>query len=253
MCNQKPLVSVIMPMYNSARYVAESIESVIAQTYSNWELMVIDDGSIDDSIKIVKEYSRRDDRIKLLFNDNHVGNPSAPRNYGIEKAQGEFIAFLDSDDVWLPEKLEEQLQLFKDKDTKVVFSYYKKIQADGTRRKGVVKSPDRVNYRQLLRGNVIGNLTGIYDTKRTGKHFFMHLGHEDYVYWLHILRDGGYAVNTQKVHAFYRLTDNSISRNKFKVFKWDWHIFRHIEKLDFIEASYCFCCYAVKGLLKTMR
>lgn len=248
----KPTVSVIMPLYNAEKYVEQAVRSVIDQTFENWELIVVDDCSRDSSALIVERMAAEDVRIRLLSTEKPSGSPTQPRNIGVENARGRYIAFLDSDDLWLPTKLEEQLPFFKDEETKVVFSYYKKMESDGTMRKGIVTSPCRVDYELLLRGNVIGNLTGIYDTERVGKHFFERLGHEDYVYWLHILRDGGYAVNTQRLHAVYRLTENSVSRNKLKVFLWDWYIYRHIEHLSLPHACYCFMCYAIKGLRKVL-
>lgn len=246
------LVSVIMPLYNAEKYVEQAIRSVINQSFTDWELIVVNDCSPDNSATIVSKLADEDSRIKLLHTDTPSGSPTLPRNIGIKHAQGRYIAFLDSDDLWLPNKLAEQLQLFHNSDASVVYSYYKKMENNGEIRNGIVKSPRSVNYKQLLRGNVIGNLTGIYDTEKVGKHYFEHVGHEDYVYWLHILREGGYAMNTQKVHAVYRLTDNSVSRNKFKVFLWDWHIYRDIEKLNLFHAVYCFMCYAVKGIRKAI-
>lgn len=250
---QQPIVSVIMPLYNAEKYVEQAVRSVISQTFRDWELIVVNDCSRDSSASIVEQLAKEDSRVRLLHTEKPSGSPTLPRNIAIENARGRYIAFLDSDDVWLPEKLEEQLPLFQDEETKVVFSYYKKMEADGTVRNGVVTSPKKVSYSKLLKGNVIGNLTGIYDTKKVGKHYLQRLGHEDYVFWLHVLKGGGYAVNTSKVHAIYRLTDNSVSRNKFKVFMWDWHIYRHVEKLNFFHAAYCFACYAVKGLLKAAK
>ncbi|MBQ0074366.1 MAG: glycosyltransferase family 2 protein [Prevotella sp.] len=247
---QQPIVSIIMPLYNAEKFVEQAVRSVMSQTFQNWELIVVNDCSTDTSATIVDRLAKEDERIKLLHTDKPSGSPTLPRNIAIENAKGRYIAFLDSDDVWLPEKLEEQLPLFEDEETKVVFSYYKKMENDGTLRSNVIKSPKMIDYSRLLKGNVIGNLTGIYDTKKAGKHFLEPVGHEDYVYWLHILRDGGYAVNTNKVHAVYRLTNNSVSRNKLKVCLWDWHIYRKIEKLSLPYSVYCFCFYAVKGLLK---
>lgn len=247
---QHTIVSIIMPLYNAEKYVEQAVRSVMSQTFREWELIVVNDCSKDLSAAIVERLAREDERIRLLHTEKPSGSPTLPRNIAIENARGRYIAFLDSDDVWLPEKLEEQLPLFADEQTKVVFSYYRKMDNDGTLRHGVIKSPERVDYSGLLKGNVIGNLTGIYDTEKAGKHLLERVGHEDYVYWLHILRDGGYAVNTLKVHAVYRLTDNSVSRNKLKVCLWDWHIYRNIEKLSLPYSVYCFCCYAVKGLLK---
>lgn len=248
-----PQVSVIMPLYNSELYVEQAIRSVISQTYNNWELIVVNDCSEDSSASIVEALAKEDHRIRLLHTKNPSGSPTLPRNIAIENANGRYIAFLDSDDVWLPNKLEEQLTLFNDDSVRIVYSDYRKIYRDGTISDKVVKGPEMVTYKTLLLGNVIGNLTGIYDCLKCGKHYMHNVGHEDYVHWLHILKDGGIARNTQQVHALYRLTDNSVSHNKFKVFLWDWHIYRHIEKLPLHKALYCFVNYAIRGISKSMH
>lgn len=248
-----PQVSVIMPLHNAEKYISEAINSVIAQTYNDWELIVVDDCSTDSSAAIVGDMAKHEPRITLLHTSQPSGSPTLPRNIALKQARGRFIAFLDSDDIWMPEKLEEQLQLFEHDDVKIVFSYYRKMDNNGSLHNSIIHSPESINYHQLLRGNVIGNLTGIYDTKKAGKHFFQNIGHEDYVFWLHILREGGVAVNTKKIHAAYRLTDDSVSRNKIRVLAWQWHIYRNIEHLSFLYASYCFICYAVKGIIKAVK
>lgn len=248
-----PTVSIIMPLYNSEKYVEQAVRSVISQTYQDWELIVVDDCSDDSSVTIVERFATEDKRISLLRTEKPSGNPTLPRNMAMKVAKGRFIAFLDSDDMWLPKKLEEQLPLFEGMEVKVVFSDYQKMDSNGAVRNNVIKSPEKIDYHQLLRGNVIGNLTGMYDTQVSGKHYYESVGHEDYLFWLHILRNGGYAVNTRKVHAIYRLTPDSISSNKFKVCFWNWHIYRHLEKLSIPKSIYCFACYSVKGLLKLIK
>ena len=191
-----PQVSVIMPLYNSELYVEQAIRSVISQTYNNWELIVVNDCSEDSSASIVETLAQEDPRIRLLHTKNPSGSPTLPRNIAIENANGRYIAFLDSDDVWLPNKLEEQLALFNDDSVRIVYSDYRKIYRNGTISDKIVKGPEIVTYKTLLLGNVIGNLTGIYDCLKCGKHYMYNVGHEDYVHWLHILKDGGIARNT---------------------------------------------------------
>ena len=145
-CQCSKLVSIIMPMHNSESYVSEAIDSVLAQSYQKWELIVVDDASTDKSRIIVEEYVCRDKRVRLLSNDFPVGMPYAPRNYGIKHAKGDYIAFLDSDDMWLPNKLAEQLPLFKDRRVAVVFSDYEKIDEKGNRAGRCVRTPKLVNY-----------------------------------------------------------------------------------------------------------
>ncbi len=246
------LVSVVMPMYNSGRYVGKAIESVIGQTYPHWELLVVDDGSTDNSCDVVRAYAVRDSRVQLLINDNPVGMPYAPRNYGIQHAKGDYIAFLDSDDMWLREKLSQQLVVFhRDQRTAVVYSDYEKIDEKGRRSARIITAPRKTNYKQMLYGNVIGNLTGIYDVRKVGKNYFTNVHHEDYAFWLSILKSGYIARNTQTVAALYRVRDSSVSANKLRVISWQWHIYRKVENIGILRSAYYFCFYAVGALRKS--
>lgn len=245
------LVSVIMPMHNSVRFMEEAIDSVIAQTYTNWELLIIDDASTDDSPLIAKRYADKDSRIKYLVNHNHIGMPSAPRNVGIKAAKGEFIAFLDSDDIWYPTKLSEQLQLFSEDNVAIVYSNYEKINERGEKNNRIVTAPARATYHSLLHGNVIGNLTGMYDRRKVGKIDFKDIHHEDYAMWLSILKKGYIAKNTRTTTAAYRVLDNSVSSNKLRVLPWQWMIYRKTEKLPFIHSCYYFANYAIRALIKS--
>lgn len=248
--NNSELVSVIMPMHNSARFVGKAIESVLAQTYSCLELLVVDDQSTDESCQIVKKYQSVDARVVLLSNDHHTGKPSAPRNMGVTHARGRYIAFLDSDDLWYPSKLEQQLTLFEDSRVAIVYSNYEKIDEDGNGANRIVKAPSTVNYRKLLLGNVIGNLTGIYDTGKVGVIPFMDIHHEDYVLWLTILKRGYIAKNTSTTTAAYRILVSSVSSNKFRTMSWQWNIYRNIERIGFLQSCYYFVNYAIRAYMK---
>jgi glycosyltransferase involved in cell wall biosynthesis len=248
----KGMVSVIMPMYNSERYIRESIESVLAQTYTNWELLIINDFSKDQSVSIAKEYVKKDSRIHLLNNDRRIGMPSAPRNVGVQAAKGRYISFLDSDDIWFPQKLEQQVALFDDNRIAIVYSNYEKIDENGNRCNRLVIAPPFATYKSLLGGNVIGNLTGIYDTKKAGKAIIKDIHHEDYAMWLHILKQGYNAQNTGTTLAAYRETSQSISSNKFKVTAWQWNIYRNVEHLSFFQSVFYFISYAWKAFFKSI-
>lgn len=245
------LVSIIMPMHNSASYVGEAITSVLKQTYPHWELLVIEDASKDNSCDIVRTYQEQDSRIHLLINDHHTGRPSSPRNMGVKHAKGRYIAFLDSDDVWSPEKLQQQIPLFEDEKVAIVYSNYEKMDEAGHRANRVVKAPPCATYNQLLSGNVIGNLTGIYDRQKVGKVEFLHVHHEDYVLWLSILKQGFIAKNTNTTNAAYRIVAGSISANKLKVLPWQWSVYRDIEGLSLLRSSYHFINYAFKAYFKS--
>lgn len=242
-----------MPCYNAAAFLKDAIESVIIQTYMEWELLIIDDCSLDNSVSIIKEYQRKENRIRFFTTKLPSGSPAIPRNIGIDQAKGRYIAFLDSDDVWLPTKLQEQVSLFEDSHVAVVFSNYEKMAEDGTCSGRMIIAPQKACYRSLLRGNVIGNVTGIYDTQKVGKIFFQDVHHEDYVLWLSILKQGYIAVNTNTVTALYRLRKNSVSSNKMNVLSWQWNIYVNIEKIGFLKSAYFFMCYVYKALKKTIK
>lgn len=248
----KALVSIIMPMHNSEAYLTEAIDSVIAQTYTNWELIIIDDSSTDRSVEIAKEYANKDIRISLHACPKHTGLPGTPRNLGINYAKGQYIAFLDSDDIWLPEKLNQQLPFFKDVRTAVVYSDYEKIDEYSHRSARIITAPEYIDYKHLLYGNVIGNLTGIFDIKKVGKNYFIDIHHEDYAFWLSILKKGYIARNTQTITALYRERSNSVSSKKWKNITWQWNIYRNIEHISFIRSLFYLFFYAIKALQKNI-
>lgn len=248
-------VSIIMPAHNAAKTIKESIDSVLSQTFTDWDLLVINDSSIDETEQIVSEYTRKDSRIRLLYTDKSVGKPFYPRNIGIKAAEGRFIAFLDSDDVWLATKLEKQIPLFDDEKVAIVFSYYEKfaINEAETKKNRVIKSPASVSYNSALYGNPIGNLTGVYDSKKIGKVFYEDAGHEDYILWLTILKKGFIAKNTNTVEARYRVAEKSVSSNKGKAASWTWNIYRKTLGFNIIKSAFCYSMYMLKGVLKYLK
>lgn len=247
-------VSVIMPVHNAGSYLDESIGSVLQQTYPYWELIVVDDGSTDNSASIIQYYAQVDSRIKYLQTSKPSGSPVLPRNIGIEHARGRFIAFLDSDDAWLSNKLKSQLAMFdKYEDMAICFSNYEKMTEAGERNERVIEAPPITTYQKLLRGNVIGCLTAVYDTEKVGKMYFSQHAHEDYILWLSILKRGYVARNTGTVEALYRVRKHSVSSNKWKTLSWQWDIYIHVEKLGYLRSMYCFLHYAYKAIRKTLK
>lgn len=250
---KEKLVSIIMPCHNGAPYIAEAIRSVQNQTYSDWELLVIDDCSSDDSVQIINTFAQSDSRIRLLHTSRSTGYPASVRNVGIQAAAGRYIAFLDCDDFWLPDKLEHQLPVFEKENVAVVFSWYLKMDQDGNRHQVPVISPSSVNYKKLLNGNVIGNLTGIYDVLKVGKVLQKQVHHEDYLMWLEILKNDLIALNTNSVEAVYRVQKNSVSGKKIKSFIWTWQIFYREIKMPWIKAVKCLLCYTISGVVKSFK
>ena len=245
-----PLVSVITPAYNSSKYILQTIRSVIGQTHQDWEMMVIDDRSTDDTAEVVCKAMREERRIHLICTKENKG-PAICRNTGIDRARGRYIAFLDSDDIWLPRKLELQLDLMRRKDCPLTYSAYKKIDEQGNPIGGLVEVPSAVAYRDLLKTNVIGCLTAMYDTRDLGKRFMPLIPlRQDYALWLNILKTEGTAFGLNECLAFYRVRSRSISRNKLEAAKWQWRTYRKVEKLSLPASLYYFAHYVCAGIRK---
>lgn len=220
-----PAVSIITPLYNGEKTIADCIESVLAQDFISWEMLIIDDGSSDNSIQIVKKYSA-DTRIKLLKNDGNLG-VGLSRNKAIEVATGRYIAFLDCDDYWHPEKLQKQLQFMQ--QAKIAFSYtaYTPVNEDKTPYNYVITAPKQLDFKTLCRNNYIGCLTVVYDSKLLGKQFFPAIRRrQDWVLWLNILKQtDGFALDESL--AFYRIATGSLSSNKFKLLKDNYLVYKN--------------------------
>jgi len=244
-----PLVSIVTPSYNTAKFIAECIESVLSQTYKNWELIVVDDCSYDGSLDIIERYVKRDSRIKLIVQAKNRGVAVA-RNRAIEEAKGDYIALLDSDDVWLPSKLEKQVSLMQSRDVLMSFCSYSTIGED-SKTIGLYNIKNSlINYSDMLKSSSIGTLTTIYNAKRLGKFYFKSIGHEDYVWKLDILKNMDYAEGLSEPLAKYRVVNKSLSSNKLKAISWQWKIYREIEKLSLFKSIYYFTHYAYYGFFK---
>lgn len=242
-------VTIIMPSYDSEKFIIESIESVLAQTYSNWELIIVDDCSPDDSNKIITKYVDSDGRIKLIKLQKNSG-PAVARNTAIEAASGRYIAFLDSDDVWLPNKLETQINFMHDNDLAFTYSSYRLVGEDNEHL-GVFITKDKISYFDMLKTCSVGCLTAIYDTKKIGKQYMpLILKRQDYGLWLKILKLIGETKGISEPLATYRIRKNSVSSNKVKAAKYQWKIYRDIEKLSFLKSLYYFVFYAYNGVTK---
>jgi len=246
------LVSIITPMYNSENFVEEAILSVIKQSYTNWEMLIIDDGSDDSSIEIVEKYLGRYNRIKLIKNTFNKG-ASLTRNIGIEKSSGRYIAFLDSDDVWLPMKLEEQIKFMNEEKVALSFSSYEKVDEFGNHIKNIRISNTNPTYDELLKSNHIGCLTAIMDLKIMNfKKFYMPniKTRHDHGLWLAILKKGFKASGNVKILAKYRHRSGSISFSKIKSIRYQWKLYRKVEKINIIPSIFCMICWAWYGFLK---
>jgi teichuronic acid biosynthesis glycosyltransferase TuaG len=243
------LVSIITPSYNSANYIGATIESIISQTYINWELIITDDCSTDQTIALIKSFQQKDKRIKLFENDVNSG-AGVTRNNCIKHANGRYIAFCDSDDQWKPEKLERQLSFMLENNYAFTFTAYDVIN-ELNEPKGVFIPPPKVTYHSLLQTCSIGCLTVIYDTKQLGKHYMPEIRkRQDYALWLKLIKQTKLAYGLTEPLAIYRSRSHSISSNKIKAAQFQWRIYREVEKLGFLASLYYFVHYAYFGIRK---
>ncbi len=248
------IVSIITPAYNAAKFIGETIESVLRQTYSNWELLICDDCSTDDTVKIVEQYGVADSRIRLLSTPQNTGSPSIPRNISLNEAKGKYIAFLDADDIWFPEKLEEQLVFMENNHYDFVYSNYEKMDFQGKRKDRYVCTRSTSTFWDILESNGIPCLTVLLRREIIDDIHFKQFPKEDYVFWLEILRTRGIvAYNTNKIHAVYREAKNSRSGNKVKMIKQQWYILRRVEKVKKVPAIYFMSIFLLKGFLKYLK
>lgn len=242
-------VSIIMPNYNGAIFIREAIDSVISQTYRNFELIVVDDCSQDNSAEIVLSYD--DDRIKFIKNEKNQG-AAKTRNAGIDFATGNWIAFLDNDDKWLPSKLEEHLAFMSDSGIAFSFTDYDVVRENGEQVCSYAPRGDAFDYRKILKHNSIGCSTAIYSAEKLGKIYMPEtaIKREDHACWLEILRNGNAAVCYHAPLTVYRLRANSVSANKTQMIKYQWKVYRENEGLGFLASLYYLGCWAINGVLK---
>jgi teichuronic acid biosynthesis glycosyltransferase TuaG len=245
-----PLVSIITPLYNGQKYIERAIVSVRNQTFSNWELLIVDDCSDDDSPVLVRNFTELDNRIKL-FTLGRNGGAAVARNFGIRVASGRFIAFLDCDDEWMPDKLEKQLDLLSQTGASFCFGAYIRVNEAGSFL-GSIGVPRLLSYNEALKTNYVGCLTAIYDTRILGKVFMPELMpcHEDYPVWLHIIKKSGVAVGVPTVLAKYCVRGSSLSSNKFKTVQQIWFTYRVLENLNFFSSIVCLVNQSVRALVR---
>ena len=240
------LVSVIVPTYNCEKVLGESIASVVGQTYQNWELLVVNDHSKDGTLAVAQDIASSEQRIRVIDLSQNGGVANA-RNVGMRAARGQYLAFLDSDDIWLPNKLDSQTEFMQKNDVGFSFCRYRRFYADG-RVGSIVRIPKVVGYQRLLRQNVIGCLTVMIDRTKVAPFTMRPGGYEDYFAWLQILKCGHLAWGLQKDLARYRVSTNSISSNKLHSTVLTWKTYRNLEKLPLPKALWCIGNYMVRSV-----
>ena len=242
------LVSIVTPVYNAEKYLEETVKSVQAQTYENWELFLIDDGSKDDSLKIAKKLAKSDKRINVISIDN--SGAAFARNIGISKASGRYLCFIDADDLWMNDKLEKQVAFMKEKDCAFSFTGYVFGDENAKPTDKVVYIPTSINYKQALKNTTIWTSTVMFDMTKLNKNDVMmpEIASEDTATWWNILKKIDCAEGLNEVLSIYRRSGKTLSSNKFVAIKRIWNLYRSHEKLGIVKSSTNFVGYAINAV-----
>lgn len=252
MAQIQPLVSVIMPAYNAEKYIENSIRSVISQTYTNWELLVLDDCSTDQTAEIAEHFASVDSRIRVLHNSRNMG-VARTRNNGLDLVKGQWIALLDSDDVWHDEKLQKQLHKAEESGADIIYCSYSMIDENAEHMSDYIVS-ESTSYSDMLKESVISCSTALLRQSVLSYHrFSTDYYHEDYAFWLELLKSGCRAVAVKEVLADYRVVQGSRSSNKLKSARNRWLMYRQVEKLPLARSVGVFTAYALHGIAKYRR
>lgn len=243
----KELVSIIMPTYNCAKFIGETIKSVIAQTYSNFELIIVDDCSKDNTKDVVNSFD--DERIKYYKLEKNSGAAVA-RTTAMNMAKGKYMAFLDSDDLWMENKLERQLKFMKDNNYNITCTAYEQVNEDGESLNKVIKTKKKADYNRILLDCPVGNSTVMYNVEALGKFEVPNIRkRNDDALWLQMLKKEKYIYGMDEVLAKYRIRSNSISSNKLSLIKYHWQLYRDIEHLSVIRSVFHICWWGVIKVL----
>lgn len=234
----KDLVSIIMPTYNCGAFIAETIRSVQAQTYTNWEIVIVDDCSTDDTKSVVYEFIKNDDRVKYHCLEENSGAAVA-RTRAMTLAEGEYMAFLDSDDLWMPDKLEKQLAFMKENGYAFSCTAYEQIDEESRSLDRVIKTVKKTDYNRLLLDCPVGNSSVMYNVGVMGKFEVPNIRkRNDDALWLQMLKKEKYIYGMPEVLMRYRIRKNSISSNKLKVVRYHWILYREIEHLNVFRSAF---------------
>ena len=244
------LVSIITPSYNSAKFIAETIQSVQNQTYSNWEMIIVDDGSSDETERVVLSIIQNDRRIQFHKLSQNSG-PAVARNTGIEKASGDYMTFIDADDIWFPTFIENNIKTIQETGIPFVFSSYRRAneQLEFVYSDFIV--PQKVSYTDILKSNSISCLTAFLDIKKLGKKYMPLIRkRQDMGLWLNYLKVIPFAHGIQETQAIYRIRENSLSRKKSDLIKYQWQFYREVEKLTIFQSAYYMLHWMYRGFMK---
>lgn len=245
---EEDLVSIIVPVFNSSRFIEETIKTVEEQTYKNWEIVFVNDCSNDNSKEIIEKYVK--DKIKLINLDKNSGAAVA-RNEGMREAKGKYIAFLDADDLWHKEKLEKQIKFMKENSYEFTFTGYEFADENGKTMGKAVKVLESLEYKQALKNTTIFTSTVIFDVEKLGKKLIsmpnVRRG-QDTATWWKVLKTGIIAHGLDESLSMYRRTNNTLSSNKIKALKRTWNLYRNVEHFNVIKSLYYFCWYCFNAV-----
>ena len=244
------LVSIITPAYNSAKFIAETIQSVQNQTHENWEMIVVDDGSSDETVAIVQAFIDKDKRIQCYKLAQNSG-PAVARNFAIEKAKGAFMTFIDADDIWFPNFIENSIKTIEKTGVSFVFSSYKRSNENLEFVYSDFIVPQKVTYTDILKSNSISCLTAFVDIKTLGKKYMPLIRkRQDMGLWLNYLKVIPFAYGIQETQAIYRIRENSLSRKKSDLIYYQWQFYREVEQLNIFQSLYYMAHWMYRGFMK---
>ncbi len=248
------LVSIITPLYNCEKYISQTINSVLNQTYKDFELIIVDDGSIDKSCNIVKEYEKKDKRIRFFRLEGNSG-AAYVRNYALKQAKGRYIAYLDSDDLWDEKKLEIQINFMKENNYAFTCTDYMRVSEDGRHLKAI-KMPKKIDYNLYLRNTIIQTVGVVIDRSIVNDKLLIMPNikrRQDAATWCQILKHDFSCYRVPFILSYYRVVNDSLSSNKLKAARDTWNLYRNIEMLSFIKSCYCFSGYAYNAVRKRIH
>ncbi len=251
MTADRPLVSIVTPAWKAAGYIGETVASVRAQTLGDWEHLVIDDCSPDDTGAVVAALAAQDSRLKLLRTPAN-GGPARTRNVGLAAARGRYVCFLDADDLWLPEKLAAQIQYLEARGAAVCYTAYRRKSFDLTEQSRLIRVPAQMTYGRLLHNTAIVTSSAMIDTQRTGPLRMTEAARDDYLLWLGLLKAGHKAVGLNRDLVQYRRVPGSVSSKQLHASGIVWQIYRQHEKLSLPFALWCFLNYASRAVWKRL-
>lgn len=243
------LVSIVIPVHNAEKFISDTVASVKSQTYENWELILVNDGSTDNSLALIKEFEKSSEKIHVINIEQAKGAANA-RNVGNQNCKGRYLTFLDADDLWDPEKLEIQMKFMEEKGCGFSYTNYEFADEDGVGIKKIVSVPERITYKQALKNTTIFTSTVMFDLDIIPRELTMmpDVPSEDTATWWQVLRAGYKAFGLRKSLTIYRRHGHSLSSNKFVAIQRIWNLYRNVEKLGIIYSAYCFVFYALHAV-----